>query len=106
MRASSAVAMLMGLMLLGGCGLFAAPGQACRKHEECAGLKEGYCSRAEICTKECSDTVTCPENSACSTQGARRVCLPTCEKNEDCLKGFACTDAVCQLASPFTPPPP
>lgn len=99
-------AWLVALLWVSGCGLFAAPGQPCRKHEECSGLTEGYCSRAEICTKECSDTVTCPENTTCSVQGTRRVCLPSCASDGDCFKGFVCLEAVCQLASPFTPPPP
>lgn len=87
------------------CGLFAAPGRPCTKHEECDGLERGYCSRAEICTRECSESQTCPENSTCSLQGKRSVCLPTCDSQDDCLKNFTCYMNVCQLAVPFEPPP-
>lgn len=95
------------LLCLGllGCGSFAVPGTACRKHEECAGLKHGYCARAEICTRECSDTLSCPEKSTCSLQGRRSVCLPNCESDANCLKGFACRSSVCVLSAPLEPPP-
>ena len=94
--------LLFGLM---GCGAFAAPGRPCTKHEDCAGLKNGYCARAEICTRECGGpSVACPENSTCSLQGARSVCLPNCEGDGDCLKGFSCISSVCQLTNPMEPP--
>lgn len=94
--------MLLGLL---GCGAFAGPGRACRKHEECNDLERGYCSRAELCTRECSETDTCPENSTCSTQGRRSVCLPSCESDADCLSNFACSSGVCVVKNPLDPPP-
>ena len=87
------------------CGLFAAPGRPCTKQEECKGLERGYCAKAEICTRECSEDQACPENSTCSLQGQRSVCLPTCDSQDDCLKNFTCYMNVCQLALPFEPPP-
>ncbi len=108
----------LAFLLLGflGCGAFAQPGRACRKHEDCSGLERGYCSRVEICTRECSETDTCPENSTCSQlphglphpilrRPARgSICLPTCDQDKDCLKGFVCSQNVCQSASPLDPP--
>ena len=91
---------------LAGCGAFAFPGKACAKHEDCSGLKGGYCSRAEICSRECSQTDTCPEGSTCSPQGARSVCLQTCDADTQCLKGFVCYTNVCVLNAPLDPPPP
>lgn len=87
-----------------GCGAFAVPGRACRQHEDCAGLKDGYCSRAEICTKECSDTDPCPDNSLCKDMGRRAVCLPKCENDDGCFAGFTCFDGVCQVKAPLAPP--
>ena len=87
-----------------GCGAFALPGRACRKHEECKGLERGYCAKVEICTRECSQTDTCPENSTCSQQGNRSVCLPTCDEDTDCLANFVCYQNVCQYSVPLEPP--
>jgi hypothetical protein len=94
------------LLLLGfvGCGSFAIPGRACRKHEECKGLERGYCAKAEICTRECSEAQPCPDNSTCSLQVSRSVCLPKCEVDTDCLTGFQCLDSVCQVKAPLEPP--
>ena len=93
-------------VLLGflGCGAFAQPGRACRKHEDCSGLERGYCARVEICTRECSEKDTCPMNSTCTTFGKRSVCLPTCERDTGCLKGFVCSENTCQYAAPLDPP--
>ena len=102
-----------------GCGAFAAPGSACKKHEDCSGLPRGYCSRAEICTRECNEKDTCPDHSTCSQQGGgpippllqthrvqgRPVCLHTCETTSDCLPNFSCSGSVCVLTSPLDPPP-
>jgi len=92
------------LLFYAGCGAFAVPGRACRKHEECDGLERGYCARVEICTRECSDTLPCPENSACSVQGPRSVCLPKCEDDSGCFSTFVCRAGVCQVKAPFEPP--
>jgi hypothetical protein len=87
------------------CGLIAWPGKACRKHEECDGLPDGYCSRAEICTRECSESKACPEKSTCTTVGRRTVCLPSCDSEDDCLSNFTCSNNVCQVEAPLDPPP-
>lgn len=94
----------LALLVLSSCGLVAWPGKACRKHEECAGLKEGYCARSEICTKQCTTTVDCPEKSMCVGTGIRSVCLPTCEKDGDCASGFHCGDGYCVLTQPLAQP--
>ena len=91
-------------LVLVGCGAVK-PGAACQKHEDCAGLDEGYCARAEICVRECPASGECPEGSTCVTQPRRKVCLPTCEKDSDCLSNFRCTAGTCQLANPMLPPP-
>lgn len=96
------------LLTLGllGCGAFATPGRACSKHEDCDGLPRGYCARAEICTRECSETDPCPDlASVCSPQGVRTVCLPICASDPDCPKGFTCSSNVCVVKAPLEPPP-
>lgn len=98
----------LGLLLtlgLLGCGAFAAPGDPCTKHEQCDGLKNGYCAKAEICTRECSEADPCPENSTCSVQGRRSVCLRACDAESDCLTGFTCYQNVCVLVQPLDMPP-
>jgi hypothetical protein len=94
----------LALALLSGCGSFAVPGRACQKHEECGGLERGYCARAEICTRECSEGFPCPDNARCSQQSNRAVCLPTCDNDQGCFKGFTCRDGVCQVTNLFAPP--
>jgi hypothetical protein len=92
----------MMLMLLEGCGAFAVPGRSCSLHEDCKGLERGYCARAEICTRECQDSLPCPDNAACSQQGSRSVCLPRCENDQGCFDNFTCRDGVCQLRAPLS----
>lgn len=86
----------------------ATPGVTCRSHEDCRSLAEGYCSRAEICTRVCQATEDCPPASACVTEGARRVCLPTCSADGECVTGFGCQARdeawVCRLTQPLEPP--
>jgi hypothetical protein len=91
------------------CGGSAVPGDSCKSHADCGSLKDGYCARAEICTRECDDATPCPDGSSCVWGGGRRVCLPTCAKDDECPKGFLCDLAgeapVCRLANPLAPPP-
>ncbi len=97
------VALAALVLLWVGCGSFAVPGRACTKHDECSGLERGYCSKAEICTRECSVSQPCPDNASCSDQGARTVCLPKCEDDTGCFKGFTCRDGVCQVKGALDP---
>jgi hypothetical protein len=82
------------------------PGVTCRTHDDCKGLTDGYCARAEICTRECSSGKPCPTGSNCSNEG-RRVCLPTCTDDAGCPVGFSCQthDEVleCRLEQPLEP---
>ncbi len=96
---------LLLLALISGCGAFARPGAACTQHDQCKGLKDGYCSLAEICTAECNQTNPCPDGSQCVPQLIRSVCLPTCETSDECLKNFTCRSGTCQLSDPLEPPP-
>ncbi len=88
-----------------GCGS-TTTGVACRKHDDCKGLKDGYCARAEICTRECSAANPCDPNTSCVLVG-RQVCLPSCVDDSACLKGFSCQavgdQKVCLLTNPFDP---
>jgi hypothetical protein len=101
------LALLLGVLCLS-CGGSARPGDACRHHGDCSSLPEGYCARAEICTRECDDARPCPEGSACVWGGGRQVCLPSCTADTDCRKGFACdvgsAAPVCRLVNPLAPP--
>jgi len=90
-------------------GCPATPGVTCRSHEDCHSMAEGYCARAEICTRVCDTTADCPEGSACASGGARRVCLRACERDSDCVTGFSCQAdvddvRVCRLTLPLEPP--
>lgn len=83
---------------------FTTVGIECKKHEDCNGFDEGYCSRAEICTRVCDRDDQCPVNTTCSLQGSRRVCLPTCAAPADCPRGLRCTEeGLCVLDAPFEP---
>lgn len=74
-------------------GLWACPppptGTRCAQHSDCRGMGEGYCSRAELCTRVCDDAA-CPDGYRCSTEGRRRVCLPACEADDTCFDGWRC----------------
>jgi hypothetical protein len=84
------------------------PGQTCRTHGDCSSLKDGYCSRAEVCTRECDESRPCPSGSACVAEGRRRVCLDICTSTGDCPPLFVCREheeiATCRLERPFTVP--
>ncbi len=71
-------------------------------------MPEGYCARAEICTRVCSSSADCPQGSACVSGGARWVCLKTCKVDSDCVTGFSCQAdgdlQVCRLTLPLEPP--
>ena len=85
------------------------PHTACRSHDDCRSLPEGYCARAEICTRECAAPGDCPAGSTCVDVGRRRVCLGSCAVDGDCLTGFSCQPqgdgGVCRVKSPLEPPP-
>jgi len=90
------------------CGGTRVPGDACTKHADCGSLPDGYCARSEICTRECDEARPCPDGSACVWGGGRRVCLPSCAKDDECPKAFVCDVAgdppVCRVANMFAPP--
>ena len=92
------------LLSMGWCEAVAFACQALAESTSSAPGSQGYCAQA-ICTRECSDTDTCPDNSTCSTQGKRSVCLPKCETDSDCLKGFGCSGNVCVVQAPLEPSP-
>lgn len=76
-------------------------GSKCAQHTDCRFMAEGYCSRAEICTRVC-DQAACPDGYRCSSEGSRRVCLPVCGDGVGCFDGFVCgegeTGPVCRLS--------
>lgn len=80
----------------------AAIGNACKSHAECKSIPDGYCARAEVCTRVCSPTTPCPSGSACSFE-ERMVCLATCDVDANCSSGFTCQDRgglrLCRLGS-------
>lgn len=83
-------------------------GTKCAQHTDCRAMPEGYCSRAELCTRVCDDAA-CPTDYRCSTEGRRRVCLPACESDQNCVAGFRCEPGsdgpVCRLAEPLKEQP-
>jgi hypothetical protein len=99
---------LFALLLLAalGCPAPGAPGTRCRTHEDCKPLPQGYCARAEICTRECSEATPCPEGSRCVAQPQRSVCLQACDGDAACPAGFTCRDGACHVTDVFAPPPP
>lgn len=95
-------------MLVVACGKAVTPGAPCRTHDDCKSLTDGWCARVEVCTRAC-DHVTCPSGSTCVTEGARRVCLASCDDKTDCLKHFVCNEKpegrVCEFDNPLGAPP-
>lgn len=89
-------------------------GKYCATHDDCNGLKDGYCARVEICTRECvidsgAKQDQCPAGSNCVQDVRRAVCLPQCTSDHDCQKGFGCVggDAgVCLYLDALNEPPP
>lgn len=81
----------------------------CNKHDDCAGISQGYCSRAELCTKECGSNDFCNDGHACIDAGRREVCLPRCEDDAGCPGRYGCHPVdgvnVCQLEHPLDPIP-
>jgi hypothetical protein len=79
-------------------------GTRCAQHSDCRAMPEGYCARAELCTRVC-DEAPCPDGYRCSSEGPRRVCLPACDDGTPCLDGFGCQrgggGSVCRLAAPL-----
>lgn len=77
-------------------------GTRCAQHGDCRFMPEGYCSRAELCTRVC-DEAACPDGYRCSTEGTRKVCLPACGEGQPCFEGFDCQDrgegSVCRLST-------
>ena len=80
----------------------------CTKHDDCKGITEGYCSRAGLCTRECSSVAQCKSGEDCFDAGRRQVCLPTCTDDAGCPTRFGCraggSGSVCQVDSPLDPP--
>ncbi len=112
-RAASVVAASLLAALLSACP-GAQPGDRCRSHDECAGLADGYCARAEVCTRECVPGGTapkeaCPKASACVPGVRRATCLALCLADADCAPGHVCRDLpegrVCVLLDPLAAPP-
>lgn len=96
---------LLVLLLLTGAACPGAPtGTRCTQHQDCRGMPEGYCARAEVCTRVC-EAAPCPEGYRCATEGRRSVCLAACETDMNCFEGFVCRPtaegAVCRLAEPL-----
>ncbi len=96
-------ALLVMLMLVSGCPN-APTGSRCRQHADCRSLPEGYCSRAELCTRVC-EAAPCPDGYRCSEEPKRKVCIPACEADSNCFEGFRCVDSpvgkVCRLSEPL-----
>ena len=79
-------------------------GTRCKQHSDCRSLGEGYCARAEICTRDC-EAAGCPDGYLCSPEPKRKVCIPSCESDANCFEGFVCVPSpigkLCRLADPL-----
>ena len=92
-------ALSLGLVLVG-CGA-ASVGKSCGDHYSCGGLENGYCSRAGICTRECSSSYACPSDATCVDAG-RSACLPKCTGDGGCVKGLRCAkEGYCVVEYPL-----
>ena len=88
------------LLLMAGCGPREI-GSHCTKNKQCAVINpNAYCAKIEVCTMDCEER-NCPEDSACSVQGMRNVCLPTC--TDECRDTEACIDGVCVITNVLNP---
>lgn len=96
-------------LALAGCNGSITPGGRCATHSDCASIKDGYCARAQICTRDCTDGGSCEGKSKCIDVGVRSVCLATCDSDTDCLTEFSCQtrdgQQTCQLKNQYLKPP-
>lgn len=101
------------------CACKAQVGGPCFRDDECAAdIPQGYCAKAEICTRACGpkderpplsglDNIGCPAGSRCTEVGPHWICLHSCKTDRDCNKdfGFVCREGVCVYPDPLQPPP-
>ncbi len=83
-------------------------GSRCRVIDDCQGIENGYCARAQVCTRRCSEAQVCPNGSACVVADGSRVCLKSCKATRDCNVDEQCRTLdgaqVCMVTDPLKRP--
>jgi hypothetical protein len=81
-------------------------GDTCESTNDCDHIRAGYCATTGICVANCAN-VEC-EEGLCMVAGARSVCLPFCESDEECRSGETCTSteggSACLITDPLAEP--
>ncbi len=104
----STLRLLMLLLLLGPLGCRSGLGDSCEEHKDCQHVDRGYCAVTGICVASCSVEGDLCSDGLCVATSSRTVCLPSCDRMEDCRPGEACLDRTggraCVITDPLAKP--
>jgi hypothetical protein len=85
-------------------------GSTCEDVDDCRPIPAGYCAITGMCTAFCSSAgASCAdEDGLCVTMATRSICLPVCEKSDECRSGETCAavpgGTVCLVTDPLAMP--